>query len=764
MAQCSYCHARLLPGAKFCIKCGRPVQQVPVSPQPVQQPVSPLQPAPPRKPVSPQRPVPPRRPSVPKRLSGSSGKHTGRTIAWIIVAIVAVIVLVVCGVLVYNHHVSTASAAHKRPKAVISDNVIVYRSAGDALSKPVVSISGSSHTRSHTSHYASNHASGSSRTSGESSQRDYPEILSLSAAGARVRAPEKPRVGQIMSAAASKTVPHGLLRKITKVTPSAKGKNVYDVSTKSASLTQAVKKADQTSKVVLPVTSDQITPLPAAGQFDDLDLKSFVPTKDTLGEMYPMLTLHADANEGFPSREDYTKASRNITDKLAFSAGQKQKYGFATTGSHEVSVHLKVIDKKVTLVVTDHIKAGILDRYSAGSQAIISGLVYYFNKPMTVMVGRMPLTLTPSLVMTTLAGSGDDFGGDAKLITNIDHTIGAKYQTGKPIVAIDSDASALGQNTYSYSVEPEDGADVPLINYSYKKMDAKDFAAFLSRFEINGFTVETGILDWQDTNGKVQVIPAGDNTSGAFTLPGISGKLRGSLTPHSQILSSVAGGTDDKLSGLDGSQPIQIKNLKKNKVILKKPTLRNGKVYDLPWLSNTFQGQMGRFSKTSLAVSSNGYFNAYFDGQSDEEDKEPHRVCIAHGRFILPADASDNKPFMMHLKDFVYEHAPDRSLYTDSYGEKVYATYCDGIDVDVSQGIDSNAKPVRITDYMYYPKGTPMSQLPEKAKQSYTLGWGGDFYQRNGKLIVPVIAGIKDGKVEFVFVDEKDADILNGEE
>lgn len=265
MAQCSYCHARLLPGAKFCIKCGRPVQQ----------------PVPSQKPVPPQKPVHPQRPSTPKRRSGSSGKHAGRTIAWIIVAVVAVIALVVCGVLVYNHHVSTTSAVRRRPKAVISDNVIVYHSAGDALSKPVVSISGSSHGRSHhTSHYASNHASGSSRASGESSRRDYPEILSLSAAGARVRAPEKPRVGQIMTAAASKTVPHGLLRTITKVTPSATGGNVYDVSTKPASLTQAVKKADQTSKIVLPVTSDQITPLPAAGQFDDLDLKSLLPSKD----------------------------------------------------------------------------------------------------------------------------------------------------------------------------------------------------------------------------------------------------------------------------------------------------------------------------------------------------------------------------------------------------------------------------------------------------------------------------------------------------
>lgn len=762
MDHCPYCGARLLPGAKYCISCGRAIPTTTKRPSQVdktretrgkanaaanatvQQATAYTQASQSASMVQPLK----RQAATPATTPNK--RHTGRTVAWIIIAVLVVIALVIGGFFVYNRYFLHKSAGRGRQAktAIISNNVIVY-TTGRPLTTPAAPNLKGGHTK------AKNQERGS-----------QPAILSLTTRSAHVRSQKKPRAGQIMSAASSRIAPNGVLRKITRVTPASGKRNEYELQTKSASLTDAVKKADQTSTLKLPVTSSQIAPAPAAGTFADLDLASSLPREQGMGNMSflidPLVTLQPNGQDEFPTPDDFKNVNGNMRNDLTFSAGLKKNYGFGVTGSHSVSVRLKVVKKKVTLVLADHVHANILDRYEAGAQNASDSLDYYFNKPLTLMVGRMPLTITPTLAMTSLMASGGDVGGGARLVTHIDHTIGAEYETGRPIKPIDSDASSLGASTYEYNMASEGAGNPPLPDLSYKSMNAKDYAAFLSRFAINGLNVETGILDWQDTHGNIQKIPEGDDTSGAFTLPGIQGKLRGSLTPHSRIFSSVAAGTDSRLAGLDGTQPVKMQNLAHKTAILGKPTLSFGKIYDLPWLSKVYRGAESRFGGTGLAISGNGSFNAYTDYTTDEDGKKPHRAAIAHGRFIIPADASPNKPFLMHVKDFTYEHAPDGRLYTDSYRQKVYATYCEGFYLIL--GHNGSDQPQQITDFMYYPKGTPMSQIPPDAIKSYAMGWDGNFYQRDGKLIVPIVVGMKNGKAVYPFVDEDDANLLYNQE
>ena len=691
----------------------------------------------------------PQQPDSPKKSKSVKAKqpkkkHTGRTVAWIIVTVIVVVALVVGGVFVYNHHFrkGSATAGKSQTKAIIKDNVIVYHSAGDALTNS--SASGSS-----------------SKKSGKKAVWKYPknspEILSITDNSVHVRASQKPKTGQVMSAAASKTVPNGVLRTITKVTPSSKGKNEYDLDTKSASVTDAVEKADQTSKVTLPVTSDQIAAKPADGSFEALDMKSMLRENDNLDNiddiwLDPFLALRNNENVGFFD-DDYAHASGTMTDQLAFSAGQNQKNGFATTGQHEISVGLKIANHKVSLAVTDHVKATVLDRWDAGMQTAMDGLVYYFNKPLTVMIGRMPLTLTPTMVMTVYFTTGNATQGTAKLVTNLDHTIGAKYQTGKPIQAIDKDSSALGNSMYGYNTVSR--GPVASYDYGYMKVDAHDCAALLARFSVNGFNVETGILERNNTKGAYQKIPNGQDSSGAFTLPGVDGKLRGYLTPLSHLYTSVAAGTDSQLAGLDGSKPKTVANIHKAKKDLTRPKLSFGKVVDMSWLANVkYTTLKDSHYETIMQIKTDGSFTAdHFEMNGADW---PTGKAHVSGKFSIPTGASKDKPFTMHLDNLVYQHQPDKQQTYDvsipDGGPVEYNAIASGFYGEEDK-TKVNLQTDLLHDYMVYPAGTAESLIPQAIRdsQNYDLTQAGG----NGKTNATIIVGLKNGKpISEAFIDE----------
>lgn len=669
-------------------------------------------------------------------------------IPMVIIAIIVVIALVVGGYFVYNRYFKGKKTTPKKSQnsTIISSNVIVY-SAGEPLTGD------QQNTTSVKKGRKSTHRS-----------HNLPVILSLTNTTAHVRSAKKPKAGQIMSAAGSKIAPNGVLRRITSVTPSSQGQNEYDLRTKPAALTDAVTKANQTSKVMLPVTSDQIASMPPAGTFGDLDLASLLPKKDAQSLKGDLLDcvgqMTGNMCQSMAKVPIYKNLNRNMTDRLTFSGGQKQKFGFATVGKHEVSVSLKIVKKKVTLTVTDHVKASVLDRWDSRAQAAVNGIVYYFDKPMTVMIGRMPLTLKPSMGMATLAAGNVATGGTANLVTNIDHTIGAKYQTGKPIKAINEDSSALGNSTYTYNTVTH--GPVASYDFGYMKVSVRDYVSFLSRFAVNGFNVETGVMEWEDTQGSYQKIPAGEDSKGAFTLPGVTGQLRGSLAPRSYILSSIASGTDSKLAGLDGTEPVVMKNIYRNKKMITQPVKSFGKVRDLSWLTNgKYTNSKDSHYETIMTITNDGSFTAnHFELNGADW---PTGEAAVHGQFNIPADASSSKPFVMHLKSFVYEHEPDKNQqHTVSIPDGGPQTYH-----AIALGFYDQLDPEKINlqndllrDYIVYQAGTPESSIPKPIRDSmnYSLTQAGG----NGKTNITIIAGLKNGQpISDAFMDENYANNNN---
>lgn len=421
------------------------------------------------------------------------------------------------------------------------------------------------------------------------------------------------------------------------------------------------------------------------------------------------------------------------------------------SGAHEVSVNLRVVGKKVTLTVTDHVKANILNRWDSCTQAVGYGLAYYFNKPLTVMVGRMPLTVMPSMLMTTLMAGNGGTGGSAHLVTNLDHTMGATYQTGKPITPINDDSSTLGKSTYNYDTVSHCG--VTPVNYGHMEVSSRDYATLLAQFVVNGFTVKTGLVDWDDTQGDLQKIPKGEDASGAFTLPGVSGKLRGSLEPRAHILTSIVAGTDTALTGLDGSSPIAIKNVLKDKKTLTQPKRSFSTVRDTSWLTNAdYVTYVGVTEGEILSFEPDGSFKE--TGSASEGANKPSAGFYVHGKFDIPPNASKDRPFFIHLRSVKYEHLPEDNMDKTVIGKDgpYYPMEARGL-YWVQYDRPFNLQTDLLHDFIVYPAGTAESSLPKDVKESP------EYYEEkvgeNGKTKYNIFVGVRDGENFAVCVYRK---------
>lgn len=708
-------------------------------------------------------------------------KKTGKIIAWSIIAIIVVIACVFGGIFAYQHFTPSQSASKKRahhqaqPAVKLSDTVVIYDSESAAddgvnTNSPADKQSSKSQKRSQGAQKFNKSGKAQQHSSSTQHSRKRGHILSVSENTLRVSAPEKPRVGQIIAASISKTAPQGVLRKVTKVTPVSEATNQYTLDTRHAALTEAVESAHVTNKITLPVTGDQISAMPAQDTYKELNLASHVPHQTAFGGSSDFavnppgdLSDVADTSPGMGmngfGNQDFAHLQNTMHNDLSFSSAKPaQKYNCDITadGQHQVAVALGVKKGKVDLTMTDHVTARVHDSYASLCPTLTT-VGYYFHKPLTMMVGELPITVTPELMMTSFQAlyqaknnnvlTDPNYGGaDANLDMTIDHTIGARYQTGKPLQAINRDHSELGKSTYAYDLTSSKSEGLggvgssPAGYRSHANIRANEYAAFLSNFTVNGFIAKTGVIAAQKTAGAFQKIPAREDASKAFTLPGIDGKLRGYLTPRGQIITSVAAGTTNALATLDQSQPISVQNIQEDTHDLTGKKMSFGTVDDRDQLTKPkyVAGTVGQFS-SQLSIYADGTFMADAD-QSKVGEKDVTGIATVSGHFSFPNGVKKNQPFALHLDRLEYGNKPDSQQTIDSLEDGMqFTTYIYGLYDDDNHRPDLSKD--LISDYMFYPAGTDQSALlPGMEGVADRVGL------TNGKTAKSIIVGVRNGR------------------
>lgn len=645
----------------------------------------------------------------------------------------------------------SSSPARTDTKPVFSKELVVY-STDDTqdVNQPTPNSNDSSRKDNRSSQKNSHSTRKGHHSARTRKTHELPRILSQQDTTLRVYNPQRPRKNQIISAAASKIFPSGVLRRITEVSAAPdKRPNEYNVDTKPAPLTAAIKKVDQTITTSLPVTSSQISALPAEDAYSGLDLEPAFSDhrSDWVAEEGRKMFLNPGIKQDNPFSHMFGEAPKHIDSSLQFSGREddSRNEGMGATGKHQLSVRLKVENGKTMLDLRDHIVAKVSDAIRR-AHPVSQDVLYYFNAPVTLMVGKMPLVITPTLTLTVLDGS-DCQGITANLVTNIDHTIGARYETGKPIKAIDEDHSSLDKGTYARSIGISDiDSRGPLGRYfkwPYLSLDSNSYAAFLSAFKVNGLTLKTGIVSTQLTNGKFQGIdevPSAQKEPTAFTLPGIQGKMRGRLSPEGRVTSSVLASVDNGMPGLDAKKPVTMEKPEVQTRPLKSPALSCGKIIDRTWMTGDPDKVTGFFGNddnnetapyydlhngpgmnTEIQLNADGSFGF----RSTSPGTSDWLLGEGVGKFEIPADASPDKPFMMHLVSLKYDHPmnteykptnPDNELKSLIEGGSGSATF----HTTEARGFyRPESESELLTDFMFYPKGTAVNSLPEGVRDEY---------------------------------------------
>ena len=235
-------------------------------------------------------------------------------------------------------------------------------------------------------------------------------------------------------------------------------------------------------------------------------------------------------------------------------------------------------------------------------------------------------------------------------------------------------------------------------------------------------------------------IPAREDASKAFTLPGIDGKLRGYLTPRGQIITSVAAGTTNALATLDQSQPISVQNIQEDTHDLTGKKMSFGTVDDRDQLTKPkyVAGTVGQFS-SQLSIYADGTFMADAD-QSKVGEKDVTGIATVSGHFSFPNGVKKNQPFALHLDRLEYGNKPDSQQTIDSLEDGMqFTTYIYGLYDDDNHRPDLSKD--LISDYMFYPAGTDQSALlPGMEGVADRVGL------TNGKTAKSIIVGVRNGR------------------
>lgn len=281
--------------------------------------------------------------------------------------------------------------------------------------------------------------------------------------------------GSILAASVTEATPNGLLRRVASIEQGPEGAVLH---TEQAALTDAIERCDESfTATVLPDGTYQVVSARDAG--NPLVQQAF-----------------ADVDGAFVDFEN---------DWLSVQAG------------NSIDVSIKVESGAIEMSVVDHVQAEAALR---GAGLKDGDDVDIFSKPLkpcVVWVGSLPVVFV------------NEF------------SLGADYEAAISLMAFEGRATLDKRMGFGYSTADglsavnEDLSEAPALSFSNEDdifsatLDATVQGTLSSKlYGVAGAAVSTGL--GAQLESELQVVPEGEDASGAFALPGIDAGLRGSLT------------------------------------------------------------------------------------------------------------------------------------------------------------------------------------------------------------------------------------------